>query len=245
MTTLEITCPSGLSGEVRIFTVREYNILADRRNSQRTLWTDKILQNCWLRTIDAGPYELGEAGLDWSNVLQGDRFYILLQLRVASLGDDYDFSVSCQQCGEQIAWHLSLQDLPIRKLTGESLERFKGGNRFECTLPGCGKKVTFRLAVGGDEKRFSKLRKGNPESLWSVSLLQRIVEIDGVSNKRAFVDELSISDAEFLRQEFDVVDCGVDTTIEIECPSCYAVQLVDLPFGPQFLLPDRKKRCSR
>jgi hypothetical protein len=43
-----------------------------------------------------------------------------------------------------------------------------------------------------------------------------------------------------LRTAFDEVDCGVETTIEVECPECLGVQSVDLPFGPSFFLAPKQ-----
>ena len=45
--------------------------------------------------------------------------------------------------------------------------------------------------------------------------------------------------------EFDRVDCGVDTTIEIECPECFGTQDVDLPFDKGFFLPGRERTARR
>jgi hypothetical protein len=65
-----------------------------------------------------------------------------------------------------------------------------------------------------------------------------VIEIEGVSEsqKRRFLEELDVADAEHLRTAFDEVDCGVETTIDVECPECLAVQSVELPFGPSFFL---------
>jgi hypothetical protein len=63
-------------------------------------------------------------------------------------------------------------------------------------------------------------------------------------DKRRFLEDLSMRDADFLVDEFDRVDCGVDTTIEIECPECFATQEVELPFGRSFFMPG-KGRTSR
>jgi len=39
--------------------------------------------------------------------------------------------------------------------------------------------------------------------------------------------------------ELDRVDCGVDTNIEIECPECFSIQEVDLPFERSFFMPGK------
>ena len=41
------------------------------------------------------------------------------------------------------------------------------------------------------------------------------------------------------------VDCGVDTTIEVECPECFTVQEVELPFDKGFFLPGRDRTARR
>jgi len=55
----------------------------------------------------------------------------------------------------------------------------------------------------------------------------------------------SMRDADFLVDEFDRVDCGVDTTLEIECPECFATQEVDLPFDRTFFMPGRERTARR
>ena len=43
----------------------------------------------------------------------------------------------------------------------------------------------------------------------------------------------------------DRVDCGVDTTIEVECPECREAQDVDLPFDSAFFLPGKERTARR
>ena len=52
-------------------------------------------------------------------------------------------------------------------------------------------------------------------------------------------------DADFLVDEFDRVDCGVDTAIEIECPECFATQDVELPFDRTFFMPGKERTARR
>lgn len=78
-------------------------------------------------------------------------------------------------------------------------------------------------------------------------LAYRVLDIDGVEPKakRQFLEELPMRDADFLVDEFDRVNCGVDTTIEIECPECFSTQEVDLPFDRAFFLPGRDRTARR
>ena len=81
-----ITCPSGLSGRIRGMKVREERVLADRRLAKSGGQVDELLAACWEETLDAGPYDFGEKPIDWGFVLQGDRFYALLQIRALTYG---------------------------------------------------------------------------------------------------------------------------------------------------------------
>ena len=78
-------------------------------------------------------------------------------------------------------------------------------------------------------------------------LAWRVLEIEGVADKdkRGFLEDLSLRDADFLVDEFDRVDCGVDTTIEIECPECFQTQEVELPFDKGFFLPGKDRTARR
>jgi hypothetical protein len=241
-----ITCPSGLTGEIRGLKVKELNILANRRLARGGQQIDRILASCWLSTQEPGPYAIGERGVDWDKVLQGDRFYALLRIRALSLGNDYAFAVVCQNeaCRHRFEWEIALDDLPVRMLPETSQQCFQAGNRFEAYLPCAQTRVWFRLAVGADEKRFARIRQASPDSIWSASLALRVIEVEGFkdSQKRRFLEELELADAEFLRTEFERVDGGVETSIEVECPECLMTQDIDLPFDHRFFLASSRRK---
>jgi hypothetical protein len=245
-----ITCPSGLSGRVRGMKVREERILADRKLARSGGQIDELLGSCWEETLDAGPYTLADGGKpDWGKVLQGDRFFALLMVRVLTYGPEYAFGVGCRNdaCRARIEWEIDLTKLPFRALCEESRAAFVGGNRFETTLPDAGKRVRFRLLTGEDERKLPALQRSAPEKLLSAVLGYRVLDIDGVEPlaKRQFLEDLTMRDADFLVDEFDRVDCGVDTTIEIECPECFVAQEVELPFDKGFFLPGRERTARR
>jgi hypothetical protein len=244
-----ITCPSGLAGRIRSMKVREERVLADRTLARTGAQMDELLGACWQETLDPGPYDFGDGSVDWGKVLQGDRFYALLQVRALTCGPEYAFSIPCAQdgCRARIDWELSLHDLPVRPLSPQSREAFLAANRFVATLPDAGVRVYFRLLTGADERRLVQLRRGAGEKLLSALLAFRVVEVEGVADKdrRRFLEDLSMRDADFLVDEFDRVDCGVETTIEVECPECFAAQDVELPFDRTFFMPGRGRTARR
>jgi hypothetical protein len=242
-----ITCPSGLTGRVRGMKVREERILADRALAKQGGQVDALLAACWEETLDPGPYGGLDGKVAWTDVLQGDRLYALIQIRSLTYGPMFDFKVACQQaaCRATITWELDLGDLVTKELSETSRAAFAAGNRFETKLPGSWKKVGFRLLVGADERKLPQLRRQAPERVFSSLLAHRVLDIEGVDakDKRAFLEDLPMRDASFLLAEFDRVDCGVETSIDIACPECGAEQAVELPFGqPGFFMPSSKPK---
>jgi hypothetical protein len=224
---------------------REERILADRKLARSGAQLEQILAACWEETVDAGPYEFGEQEIDWGKVLQGDRFYATLQVRVLSYGPEYAFSVPCENrnCRARIEWEVDLRDLPVKPLSDDSRLNFLTGNRFETVLPDASRKVVFRLMTGADERRMAALRRAASERPITTLLNYRLESIDGVEprDKQKFIEELAMADVTFLLGEFDRVDCGVETEIEVECPECFGTTRIELPFDKGFFLPERKR----
>lgn len=244
-----ITCPSGLTGRIRGMKVQEERVLADRKLAKTGGQVDALLDACWLQTLEPGPYDFDGKEIDWGKVLQGDRFYAMLQVRQLTYGPQYTFSVACRQesCRERIDWELDLDALPYRTLGDDSRAAFLSGNRFETVLPDAGNRVWFRLLTGADERKLPQIRRNAGAQMMSAMLAFRVLEIEGVQarDKKRFIEELSMQDADFLMDEFDRVDCGVDTGIEVECPACYATQEVELPFDRTFFMPGKERSARR
>lgn len=242
-----IVCPSGLTGEIRGLKGKEGKLLADRSAARAGSTFEKLLAGCWVETHDPGVYVFAEGTpLDWARVLVADRFYTLLQIRSLTFGDEYAFSVQCKNagCRERFEWELLLKDLPVRALSDDAKATFRDGNRFETKLPHDGRRVWFRLMTGADEARAAMALKNARDGALLTALALRIVEIEGIADKerRAFLEEMEMADAAALLDRFEEVDGGVETTLEVECPSCLGVQEVDLPFERGFFLPRAKEK---
>ena len=244
-----ITCPTGLTGSIRGLKVREERFLADRKLAKSGSVVDELLRACWEETHDAGPYDFGGKTIDWDKVLQGDRFFALLEIRALTYGSEYAFSVTCSEpgCRARIDWELDLRQLPVRAFSEASRAAFLDGNRFETKLPDAGRRAWFRLLTGADERKLPAIKRNAGERMLSAMLAFRCIEVEGVEDKdkRRFLEDISMRDADFLLDEFDRVDCGVETTLEVECPECFARQHVQLPFDQSFFLPGKARTARR
>lgn len=243
----EIVCPSGLTLRIRHLRVRVQRLLTDKQLQRRGEQFTRLLAECTEEVLAAGPYELSDDGaLDWAEVLEGDRLFALLQIRIATHGPSYAFDVPCPTAScEPIEWELDLNDLPVQPLSEASRGRFVAGNRFETYLPHAQRAAAFRLLTGKDERLRARLARQLGEL--GAAIRSRVVEVDDVEPNRLsdFVDDLSFADADHLLDVFDRVDCGVETTIDVQCPECLAKVEVELPFDRGFFLPGEQRKARR
>lgn len=251
---MEITCPSGLRGEVRKLKGSEANILSDRKAAKKGETYDRILSACWTKTIDAGPYpkiQPGEGSIPWDGILVCDRFYALTCIRIATYGSNYVFPAQCPVpvCGARFEWEIDLaKDLPVIDLPEASREQIRSGeNRFETEVGG--HTVHFKLQNGADEKRAGKRATAHRDQLMTVAVSSRILQVDDMTRKAEIDQWLKDTDLDLqwdLLKSFEEVDGGIEQTIEIECPECFKIYEVLLPFeGEGFWIPSTRKSRSK
>lgn len=239
-----IECPSGLAIEVRGLTGREGKILTDKQAAKNGTTMDKILESCLVSIIDPGLcYKTDAEGkFPLENLILGDRFYALLQIRILTYGPQYEFQIKCEDCDAKTNVTVDLNDLPVRKLAPEDRNTFLNGNRFEATIPSSGKKCYFRIPTSADEKRAIKALKGESQEVVT-ALNLRVSEVEGVDpfQKKRYLEDLPMADFTNLFAQFDEHDCGVTTEVTVICNHCESEQDIRLPFDRQFWMPKTRK----
>lgn len=240
-----ITCPSGLTGEIRTAKIGDLEKFAEtaRRNFARAL-TD-LLNGCWLRTDDKAIYD---DPLHWGHVLAGDRLYAWIQMWILRSGPDLDFQFQCDDGGCRTVnpklqgWGANLAKLPVQLLSEPSKVLFRAGNRFETTV--AGQRVVFRLLTGELEAEIEGRSRGKKRTL-SEQMAERLVEVEGIGSKfpdlAAWAHELDDGDLEQFIQERDAADCGVELGVEVQCEFCNRVVPIDIPFAERWLKLAKKK----
>lgn len=259
-----VTLPSGLSGEIRELTVVEENVLADRKLVRSGRNVQNIFKSCWLRTEDQAIYAFKDGKLDPDQLLQGDSLALLVYLRMETQTDPetgdpmpYDFDVNCSRCGGKIPWTIEFEDFletNAKQLPDESRRIIlEEGGVFESVFPKCGRAYKFKLLRGVDERRFPVIRRRDSDRLASKLIELSLIDVVGITNKKAFLglekypkdaEEkpiLSSADANWFRRHSDEVNCGLETSFDIECVDCGEVP-VELPFLESFLLPEIARR---
>lgn len=188
------------------------------------------------RELDRVPYEL----------TSGDRAYVLFMIRRVTIGDPFPFIEACPNpgCGEEDLYVFNLSDLVIKPMA-EPKKRV-----YEETLPS-GKRASWHVATGTDEHRLAEEKeKDRKKNVMSRAIFARMELLDGKTPGMAQIKELGMGDRQYLRDRFEEVEGGVDTTIEMTCRFCKKDFMRDLDtrrqgfFFPSRVLKDWKKKSS-
>lgn len=239
-----VVLPSSLQLDFRALTVRDEGMLTDPRSQRDPAVLDRLLGGLVL-DVRSSPEFYRRSGavsddgkVRTARLLTGDRMAFLFYSRRLSYGDAMEFEWSCRKCSKLNPWEVDLSLLPIKEIPAESLAILEADGLFRRTLPDSGDTIAFRLTTGEDEIKMDQIRKTKskgggalPVNLLANLLASRIVEINGHKPSRDDIENLSGDDADWIRTEFDVVDCGVETEIEVTCVDCSVTDRINLPFG--------------
>lgn len=254
MPTIEL--PSGLKGQIRHLTIKDGRWLTNKQLQRKGKMIDRILEECWQHTDDPGLYgEDANGKVDWSKILIGDRDYALIAIRHESWGT-YELKLTCGVCDHRFVWDLDLDEMlreQGRPLSDVSKHTFKNGNRFTTKIKlDTERDVTFKLATGADsarafnERRKARQRRRNRDdepNQFVDAVKVRLVEVAGIERDQMdeWLESLPMHCLLAFIRAFDEQDCGVDTTVEYECPQCDARDEIDLPFDQGFFFPKLRR----
>jgi len=239
----EITCPSGLSGELRLIKVKDEELFTNQQLARTGRLISKLLENCWIDTKDMGPY-MGETPV-WQDVLSADRTFALIQLRILSYGTDYRFKVQCQACDMAFTHEVQLHELEVAKVSEEGRAWVTTEKPAEIILYD-DTKVLVRPMTGEDEEFLAKIPRKESHKILTYQLARRIVKIGDAEHWTDIVEAVEDMPARLADDLWDKTDDftgGVDTLLLLECPHCGMEQQVALPFEAGFF--SNRKRFSR
>lgn len=174
-----------------------------------------------------------------------------------------------QGCREPFEISVPLTKLSVIELPEDSRLAFSDGNKLEAYLgrevrqgdPAKGEnpdqeiivtqgtRIVWKLPTGEDQWKLAKQRREqkriNPKAKTNPlvdALVMRTVEIEGVDGKsglRRFYENSELRPVRELFDHMDRLDGGIETSTEVRCPYCETVWMFDLPFGPEFIFPDK------
>ena len=211
--------------EMKYMTAKEEDILTNQNYIRQGTVIDKLLQSL-----------IVTEGVNYSDILVGDKNAIMIAARILSYGKDYKFSIG----GQEHVVDLSVLE---NKVIDESLYK-SGENSFKFSLPHTKNDITYRLLTHGDElsidKEIAGLKKidklASPEV--TTRLKHMITSVNGLTEQkdiREFVDNyLLAKDARAFREEYAKIQPDMDLKVYLEGVE----EDVDLPIGLNFFWPD-------
>jgi hypothetical protein len=221
---------------IRAMTGEEEQILSTPRFVKKGKAIDMIFRRCIKEPINT------------ENLLSVDRNHLLIFLRGISYTPEYDVEIKCPNCSMKFPTVIDLNNLEVEECPGDF-----GPDNLTGVLPASGFRYSYRLATGQDEMEISNYRQKRLEQwgdqseddtmLYRTALL--LEDIEGVTMKKELallLKKLPIQDVAHLRNEINQPPFGVDTTVDMMCPSCNEEFKIDLPLETNFFFPRKKEK---
>jgi len=221
----------GLHTELHLkeMTGEEEDILTSKKMSVYARM-NRVMENC---VTSIGTYD--QKSPRWKDVIRSlvasDRLYIILQLRILSLGPVFSQKCQCNECESFSNQNVDLNDFIIPPIK----EPYK--RTWTIELPQSKKKVLLKVQDGYAEAKLQK--HAESKDLLSLAMLGRVVEIDGQQPVRvSMLKQLSFKDRQFIREAFRDKEGEFETLAEYECLNCGAENKDEVSIGtPSFFFP--------
>tara|TARA_B100001094_G_scaffold178107_1_gene172122 strand:- start:43 stop:792 length:750 start_codon:yes stop_codon:yes gene_type:complete len=214
--------------EMKYMTAREEDILTNQALIQKGEVIDELLRSL-----------IVTKGVDYNDLLVGDKNAIMVAARVLGYGADYSFTYNNEE------HTINLAEIKDKSMDASLIK--DGKNEFHFTLPTSKIEVTFKLLSHGNEKALEAelkgLRKLNKNASPDVSTRMKhmITSVNGdVERKtiREFVDNTLLArDARELRNHVADIQPDVDLAFDYE-DARGDLQRVDIPIEVGFFWPD-------
>lgn len=184
------------------------------------------------------------------DLLTVDRTYLLIYLRGISYSTEYEVEIKCPECEKKFTTDIDLNSLVVDNCPDNYGPTLSG------VLPTSGYSFTYRLSKGRDETDIQDHRdrriKNFGDTVADDTLTYRtsilLEEIQGITDKKdlqTLIKNLPISDVSHIRNCINEPPFGVDTKIEIVCPSCLQEFDVDLPLEANFFFPRQRREKTQ
>lgn len=185
-----------------------------------------------------------------------DALYVMIQLRMATIGKEYRFPCQCKFCGtfgtneidlsEQEVWTFD-DEFPYEEIYGFTNAR---GDFVEWELLQFGHQYNAHREAVQDMAQQSEMeevlggkeRKKNPYHMYCMAYQLRRVNNQSFKNFRDKFEFLRKKDSGWLNEwkdEAESVDTGMELMAKYQCDACKRKQDVPIQLGPEFFRRDR------
>lgn len=221
--------------QIRPLTTNDMKKLLVYENQQDPLVSEEVLDKIITDTV------LTE-GFDVKNLYLQDRYWIFIELRKVTKGTKYSFTYQCDKCKSQSIQNIDLDDLDVKKLNSEELEK-------EVELLGGNMKLEMDFITRGEQKEaYKKIdkklspREKQVEMIISdlAASIKSIETPDGkdenipIAKKMELVGNLPGKEYDKLNEWHKNNDFGIDLNTTIRCPHCGDEKVEQIPLNNFF-----------
>jgi hypothetical protein len=210
-------------------TGREEDILSSPKMSA-VQKTGQILENC-VQSLGTYDHKSEKFKHYVKSLCLNDRLFLLIQIRIISLGKLFDFKITCPHCNKPSNQTVSLEDFKVEGLKDPMMQTWSG------VLPKSKKTYKCRIQDGYEEEKQEKNSK-NENDILSLLIMSRLKELDGKPCTLDTVKKLPMMDRNYLRNEMKKSEGSIDNEVEIACPHCKEEFKTEIDIGsPSFFFP--------
>jgi len=224
--------------EIKYMTAKEEDILTSATLLKKGIAVDRFMQNI-----------ICDSNIKVEDLFIGDKNAILIAARSSGYGETYEAQIQCPNCGTkaQMDFDLSKPQMLESKHDEELGIKKTDNGTFLIEMPFSKFTVEVRLLTGKDEKYISELSKnkakgGMTETTMTDQYKRMIVSVENIQDQGTidhYVDNMPLRDARHLRLAYRMVSPDVKVAQDFECNNCGHQQELEVPFGADFLWPDR------
>jgi len=230
--TKDIYTPAGNKFTIRRIKLSDEDILTDSELARRGDSLPVFIENI-----------TGMSRKTYDALLQGEIFYLLIQIRIFSKGRFYETKVKSPYSGKLIPITIDLEkDLRYQKLDKSLLDE---NYEFKLKLPFSGDEVTGRLLQGADQHQIEYIKKEYSDKLMTAMMMLKTKSVNGKEVNIDYFLDMDAEDSEFLRNEYEARDCGYDTEIIVYDRMENGEFSVNLPFDESFFLGKKRERKKK
>jgi len=175
-------------------------------------------------------------GFDINKLYLQDRFYLLVEIRRKSKGDNYQFEYKCPDCNSQSIQIIKLSELNVKKLQENIDSIVKIDDNLSVKLS--------QIVRGGQKEAFKSIKDNtlsNTQRITEMALFTHAASIKSIIIPEGEITDASLKDRKYLleniptnayskiRDWFDVNDFGMDFTYTVKCNNCIHKKKVDVP----------------
>lgn len=204
--------------ELRSMTGKDEEYVAKNAKINPSKLMKGLLMRC---TLSIGEYT--PKSPEWESIFDelytGDLDYMLIKLRVLSVGEEFKIGVKCPECKNTLESYVTEDDLTVLPYVADSLP-FTLPVGYEDKKGEVHKEGILRISKGIDRELITPIALKNAPQGLSMMYARLVTFDDGLNISPDVISSLSLKDRNYLRETLEDIDFGIDSKITLTCPEC-------------------------